>query len=52
MGFVPGRSIFDNIVAMNITFDFSTPPPSNPHPIITFVDFDKAFDSLSHSAIV
>jgi len=51
-GFVPGRSIFDNIVTMNASFDFSMPSPNNPHPIITFIDFEKAFDSSLMQAIM
>jgi hypothetical protein len=50
-GFVPGRSIFDNIVTMNASFDFSKLSPNDQHPKITFIDFEKAFDSLSHAAV-
>ncbi|KAM9960751.1 hypothetical protein ACTFIW_009900 [Dictyostelium discoideum] len=54
-GFVPRRILHDNIITLNSVIDIAhREMQSNTHiaPIITFYDFEKAFDSISHKAIV
>ncbi|KAM9960924.1 hypothetical protein ACTFIW_010084 [Dictyostelium discoideum] len=54
-GFVPKRILHDNIITLNSVMDMAHREiKSNTHmaPIITFYDFEKAFDSISHKAIV
>jgi hypothetical protein len=49
-GFIFGRSILDNIISLHSVFDLITPSPQFSLPLITFLDFEKAFDSIFHSA--
>ncbi|KAN0022219.1 hypothetical protein ACTFIU_004391 [Dictyostelium citrinum] len=54
-GFVPSRLLHDNIIALNTTIErINREIPNNQSlsPIITFYDFEKAFDSISHMAIL
>ncbi|KAM9964318.1 hypothetical protein ACTFIW_004074 [Dictyostelium discoideum] len=54
-GFVPRRILHDNIITLNSVMDMAQREiQSNTQmaPIITFYDFEKAFDSISHRAIV
>ncbi|KAM9980209.1 hypothetical protein ACTFIZ_006456 [Dictyostelium cf. discoideum] len=54
-GFVPRRILHDNIITLNSVIDMAQREiqvNSNIAPIITFYDFEKAFDSISHKAIV
>ncbi|KAN0032303.1 hypothetical protein ACTFIV_006185 [Dictyostelium citrinum] len=54
-GFVPNRLLHDNIIALNTTIERinrEIPNNKNLSPIITFYDFEKAFDSISHMAIL
>ncbi|KAM9999677.1 hypothetical protein ACTFIZ_008128 [Dictyostelium cf. discoideum] len=54
-GFVPNRLLHDNIVTLNTSIErINREIQINPNlsPIITFYDFEKAFDSISHMAIL
>jgi exonuclease III len=48
-GFVKGRFIIDNIITLDMILDHLNKCQSEA--IITFIDFEKAFDSLDHDAI-
>jgi len=39
------------VVTLGEIFEFSAPPQTFPAPIITFLDLEKAFDSIAHSTI-
>jgi hypothetical protein len=49
--FIPCRFLIDNVVTLGEIFEFSAPPQTFPAPIITFLDLEKAFDSIAHSTI-
>jgi len=49
-GFVKGRLIFDNVILLDSIFNYNNQLGSS-NSIVSFVDFKKAFDSVSHEAI-
>jgi hypothetical protein len=49
-GFVPGRLLFDNIILLDSVFQLCKTDVI-PSPILTFIDFRKAFDTVSHDSI-
>jgi hypothetical protein len=49
-GFVKGRLIFDNVILLDSIFNYNNQLSSS-NGIVSFVDFKKAFDSVSHEAI-
>ncbi|KAM9980051.1 hypothetical protein ACTFIZ_006304 [Dictyostelium cf. discoideum] len=54
-GFVPRRLLHDNIITLNSTIEIikrEIKTKDDTEPIITFYDFEKAFDSISHNAIL
>jgi hypothetical protein len=51
-GFISGRSILENVISLHSVFDLITPSPQISLPLITFLDFEKAFDSISHSSVI
>ncbi|KAM9977362.1 hypothetical protein ACTFIR_011224 [Dictyostelium discoideum] len=54
-GFVPRRLLHDNIITLNSTIEIikrQVNTKEDIEPIITFYDFEKAFDSISHNAIL
>jgi len=50
-GFIPGRNMIDNLVTLNDIFDFTPQSSACPAPTVTFIDFEKAYDSISHEAL-
>ncbi|KAM9946613.1 hypothetical protein ACTFIT_004930 [Dictyostelium discoideum] len=46
-GFIPGRLLHNNIIALDLAME-----KSDRNTIITFYDFEKAFDSISHKALI
>ncbi|KAN0035531.1 hypothetical protein ACTA71_004805 [Dictyostelium dimigraforme] len=53
-GFVPKRLIHNNIITLDMVIKRikrEIKKDKNPNPIVTFYDFEKAFDSISHEAI-
>ncbi|KAM9990875.1 hypothetical protein ACTFIY_006930 [Dictyostelium cf. discoideum] len=54
-GFVPKRLLHDNIITLNSTIEIikrEINTKDDMEPIITFYDFEKAFDSISHNSIL
>ncbi|KAM9964024.1 hypothetical protein ACTFIW_005667 [Dictyostelium discoideum] len=54
-GFVPNRLLHDNIITLNTTIELINREmqiDKSLNPIITFYDFEKAFDSISHNSIL
>jgi hypothetical protein len=51
-GFIPGRNMIDNLVVLSDIFDFTRKSSASPAPTVTFIDFEKAYDSISHEALV
>ncbi|KAM9960669.1 hypothetical protein ACTFIW_009816 [Dictyostelium discoideum] len=46
-GFIPGRLLHNNIMALDLALE-----KGDSNTIITFYDFEKAFDSISHRALI
>jgi len=47
-GFIKNRLIFDNVITLQLAMEIF----KNTDTIYTFIDFRKAFDSISHAAIL
>jgi len=50
-GFVPRRLLFDNIILLDSVFQLCKTDAIS-SPILTFIDFRKAFDTVSHDSII
>jgi len=50
-GFIRGQQIFDNVFLAASFFDFTRRSSQCPLPLIFFIDLEKAYDSIMHSAL-
>jgi hypothetical protein len=50
-GFVPRRLLFDNIILLDSVFQLCKTDAIS-SPILTFIDFRKAFDTVSHDSFI